>query len=1034
LVPVEFLTDEQVAAFGRFTGPPSRAELDQYFWLDDADWKRLDKRRGDHNRLGYALQMTTVRYLGCFLPDPVAVPTPVVDFLAEQLGVADASCIKQYAARQNTQWEHTVEIRAEFGYRNFSDPEASAELRAFLAARAWTRLEPSKALFDAAVRWLCRRRVLLPGVHALVKQVIEVRTAAQTRVWETIATAAAAADAGLPGRLDGLLKVPVDARISELERLRRGPVRVSGREMTGALDRASELDGLGAGAVDLSAVPVNRVETLARDGLTAKAPVLAKRTAARRTATLVATVRSLTSTAVDDALDLFGVLMATRLIRQAERATRDQKLAAFSRVTRSATTLAAVVRAMMTAADARSEGGEAGLDPVDAVAVMEDVAPRERLAAAVDTIEEWAPDDEDDDGLWRAELVKRFGMVRGFLELLAEVIPFGARGSGRQVLAAVRELPGLLGRKKVREAEIRPELVTGSWRRLVHNNPDLPAGVIDRKAYVLCVLEALWKALRNREVFAHDSKRWGDPHAKLLDGPAWEAIRPKVLLGLGLTEDADTHLTEQAATLDGAWRHLADRLGATDNAGSVRVEADRDGRAHIRLDRLDKLEEPPSLTALKELTSRMLPRVRLPELLLEVHARSGFLGEFTHAGGADARVDQLEVSMAAVLMSEACNFGYKPVTDPDEPALTRARLSHVDQNYLRADTIKAANARLILAQAELELARLWGGGLVASVDGLRFVVPVATVYAGHNTKYFGRRRGATWINAMNDQRVGTGAQVVPGTARDSLFTLDVMLNPDHGRRPEIVTSDTAGYSDLVFGLYRICGMQYAPRLADLTDTRFWRTTATADYGVLSDLARHRVRLERIRQHWPQMLKIAGSLVTGTVRAYDLIRALGRSGNPTPLGTAFAEYGRISKTQHLLAVCDPDDDSYRRGINAQQNQTESRHRLARKIFFGQRGELRQAYQEGMEDQLGSLGLVLNACVLWTTTYLDAALEQLRAQGYPVRDEDAARLSPFQDAHIDVHGRYSFAQPNLAGALRPLRDPTVPLDDDEEDERR
>jgi TnpA family transposase len=76
----------------------------------------------------------------------------------------------------------------------------------------------------------------------------------------------------------------------------------------------------------------------------------------------------------------------------------------------------------------------------------------------------------------------------------------------------------------------------------------------------------------------------------------------------------------------------------------------------------------------------------------------------------------------------------------------------------------------------------------------------------------------------------------------------------------------------VFGLYRICGMQYAPRLADLTDARFWRTTQAADYGVLSDLARHRVRLDRVRQHWPQMLRIGGSLVTGTVRAYDLIRA------------------------------------------------------------------------------------------------------------------------------------------------------------------
>jgi len=63
------------------------------------------------------------------------------------------------------------------------------------------------------------------------------------------------------------------------------------------------------------------------------------------------------------------------------------------------------------------------------------------------------------------------------------------------------------------------------------------------------------------------------------------------------------------------------------------------------------------------------------------------------------------------------------------PALTRGRLSHVDQNYFRPETVGAANARLIEAQAEVAFARALGGGLVASVDGLRFVVPVTTVNA-----------------------------------------------------------------------------------------------------------------------------------------------------------------------------------------------------------------------------------------------------------------------------------------------------------------
>src|SRR6266545_1658468 len=74
------------------------------------------------------------------------------------------------------QWEHAAEIRQAFGYRAFSEPQAAAELRGFLAARAWTRIEPSKAMFDAAAGWLREHRVLLPGVHALAKLVAEVRT------------------------------------------------------------------------------------------------------------------------------------------------------------------------------------------------------------------------------------------------------------------------------------------------------------------------------------------------------------------------------------------------------------------------------------------------------------------------------------------------------------------------------------------------------------------------------------------------------------------------------------------------------------------------------------------------------------------------------------------------------------------------------------------------------------------------------------------------------------------------------------------
>jgi hypothetical protein len=114
---------------------------------------------------------------------------------------------------------------------------------------------------------------------------------------------------------------------------------------------------------------------------------------------------------------------------------------------------------------------------------------------------------------------------------------------------------------------------------------------------------------------------------------------------------------------------------------------------------------------------------------------------------------------------------------------------------------------------------------------------------------------------------------------------------------------------------------------------------------------------------------------------------------------------------------------------QANLQEGRHALARKIFHGRAGQLYQRYADGMEDQIGALGLVLNALVLFNTRYMDAALAQLRADGFEVRDRDVARLSPFVRHHINVLGRYSFQLPELPGGLRPLRDP-----DSAEDGRR
>jgi TnpA family transposase len=318
-----------------------------------------------------------------------------------------------------------------------------------------------------------------------------------------------------------------------------------------------------------------------------------------------------------------------------------------------------------------------------------------------------------------------------------------------------------------------------------------------------------------------------------------------------------------------------------------------------------------------------------------------------------------------------------------------------------AETFSLANAPLIDAQAGIPFARALGGGLVAAIDGMRFVVPVPSVYARPNRKYFGPKRGVTWLNMINDQAAGFGGKVVAGTVRDSLRMIDVLFNQDGGQRPDIVVSDTGSYSDLVFGLVSLLGAQYRPALADLPDHKGWRISPSADCGPAERLRPRQDRPGRIRAHWHDILRVVVSIYTGQARAYDVVRMLQRDGHPTALGEAIASYGRIPKTLHICTLAT--EEPYRRDIKAMRNLQEGRHALAAKIFHGKKGELYQRYHEGMEDQLGALGLILNCVVLWNTRYISAALDTLRARGYPVLDEDVARLSPFVREHVNVVGK-------------------------------
>ena len=1023
-MPVEFLTDDEAAAFGRFASVPGRADLERVFFLDDADLVLVAGRRGEYSRLGFALQLVTVRSLGTFLENPLDVPVVVLDFVAGQLGIGDPSVVKKYLERRTTLFEHQLLIREADGWRDFS--AAEADFTGWVAARAWTSGDGPKGIFSDAVEWLRQRRVLLPGVSTLARLVARVRKEATEWLWGELASLVTVDQRRV---LDRLLEVAPGSRVSDLERWRKGVVpRASGPTIIKALDLVAEIAGFGFARVDLEArVPSQRLAELVKYGMRADASMLRRHPHARRVATLLATVRHLEGKAIDDALELLDLLMTTELLAKARNASDKDRLRKHPRLAKASARLAVAVEALFAAEGWSGTDGTVRLEQI--WSAIEDVVSRDQLRAALAVVNEDVPPADADAGDdWRSELVKRFPTVSGFLKVLTEVIEFGANAEGAQVLAAMTALPSVLTHRSRLSAPLIPGdlidvgVVSGSWKHLVFGSPVYEAGAVNRHAYALCVLERFWRCLKRREVFAEASTRWRNPQAALLDGARWQGMRAETLTALGLPASPETMLVEHADALDETLRRVGGRLVANPDA-----RIDEDGKIHLT--GLRAVEEPPSLVDLRTRTTAMLPRVELPEAILEVMDWVPQLQEaFTVASGARSRMADLPVSVAACLTAHSLNVGYRPIASKGTPALERSRLSHVYQNYFRPETLSAANTPLVDAQAALTLARAWGGGMVAAVDGMRFVVPVPATFARPNRKYFGSKRGMTSLNAINDRGMGRGAKVVSGTIRDSLHMVDVIFGLDGGELPEIVVTDTGSYSDLVFGLLALLGISYRPALADLPDQKGWRINKGADYGQLNTFARGRVDLTKIRRNWEDILRVTASIYTGAVRAYDVVAMLQRDGHPTALGEAIASYGRIFKTLHILSYIDT-DESYRRDIKDIRNLQENRHSLARKICHGKKGELYHHYERGLENQLGALGLVLNCVTLWTTRYLDAAVTNLQAQGYPIKDEDIARLSPFVHSHLGVHGTYAFTAPELPpGTIRDLRDP----DTDEDDE--
>ena len=184
----------------------------------------------------------------------------------------------------------------------------------------------------------------------------------------------------------------------------------------------------------------------------------------------------------------------------------------------------------------------------------------------------------------------------------------------------------------------------------------------------------------------------------------------------------------------------------------------------------------------------------------------------------------------------------------------------------------------------------------------------------------------------------------------------------------------------------------------------------------------KINVDLILRHWDELLRIAGSLKRGYVTASLLISKLQSPQQKNALTKAIQEYGKLNETIFILKYMQSPE--YQKKITVQLNKGEALHALRRDVFIANEGKIRKRHHEDQLNQAACLNLVVNAITVWNTVYMQAAIEELRKEGYEIKEEDVKNLSPARSEHINMYGKYYFniEEGLKRKGLRELRKPS------------
>lgn len=291
----------------------------------------------------------------------------------------------------------------------------------------------------------------------------------------------------------------------------------------------------------------------------------------------------------------------------------------------------------------------------------------------------------------------------------------------------------------------------------------------------------------------------------------------------------------------------------------------------------------------------------------------------------------------------------------------------------------------------------------SSSDGMRLQLGVSSLHADSNPHY-GTGKGTTIYRFTSDQFSSYQSKIINTNSRDATHVLDGLLNNDTDLNIEEHYTDTAGYTDQVFALTYLLGFRFAPRIRDLSDVKLFTLNKCDKFSNLDGILKGKINEKIIKDNYDEVLRLASSIKEGTVTSSLIISKLASYSRQNSLAAALREMGKIEKTIFILDYISSEE--LRRKIQKGLNKGEAMNGLARAIFFGKQGELRERTMQSQLQKASALNLIINAINIWNTLYLEKAINYKESIGEYINYNLISHISPLGWEHINMLGEYTF----------------------------